>query len=136
MAIIIRFEEIEGWKQSRELALAVYQTTASTAFVKDLSLCDQMRRAAVSIMANIAEGFGRGGNKEFVQFLGHSPGSCAELKSHFYVALDTGMLARQQFEHLYRLAGATEGLISGFMKYLQNSTSRGRKFVKANNREP
>jgi four helix bundle protein len=136
MAPIIRFEDIEGWKKARELARAVYQAVASTPLARDFGLHDQMQRAAVLVMANIAEGFGRGGNRGFILFLGHARGSCAELKSHFYVALDAGMLAPGKFDYLYRLAGEAEGLVSDFMKYLQNSASRGRKFKNADNREP
>jgi len=141
MATILRFEDIDGWKKARELAQAVYRAGSSTPLGRDAGLRDQMQRAAVSIMANIAEGFGRGGNREFVQFLGHARGSCAELKSHLYVALDAGMIPPQQFDQIYRLAGEAEGLASGFMKYLQNSDVRGRKFRGGNaptteNRKP
>ncbi len=128
MATILRFEDIDGWKKARDLAQAVYRAGNSTPLGRDAGLRDQMQRAAVSIMANIADGFGRGGNKEFVQFLGHARGSCAELKSHLYVALDAGMITDQHFDQLYRLAGEAEGLTSGLMKYLQNSDVRGRKF--------
>ena len=136
MATITRFEDIEGWKKARELAQTVYQLTDSTAIARDFGLRDQLRRAAVSVMANIAEGFGRGGNREFILFLGHARGSCAELKSHFYVALDAGLLSKQGFARLYELASEMEGLVSGFMKYLQNSEARGRKFKNVDNREP
>jgi len=136
MATIIRVEDIEGWKKARELAQAVYQTVASTALVRDFGLRDQMPRAAVSIMANSAEGFGRGGNREFVLVLGRARGSCAELKSHCYVALDAGMLTGETFDRLSRLAGEAEGLVSGLMKYLQRSPARGRKFKDTDNREP
>jgi len=100
---MVRFAEIPGWKQNRELAPAVSQTTAA-AFAKNPILCDPMQRAAVSILANIDEGWSRGGRKEFGTFLGHSHGSCAERKSRLDVALDAGMLARQPFDRHYRLA--------------------------------
>ena len=77
---------------------------------------------------NIAEGFGRGGNKEFVAFLSYARGSCAETKSHLYVALDNGFSPQKDFGALYGLADETEGLISGLMKYLATSEARGRKF--------
>ena len=136
MPTITRFEDIEGWRKARELARLVSLVTKSGDVAKDYGLRDQMRRAAVSVMANIAEGFGRGGNKEFIQFLGHARGSSAELKSHFYVALDAGFMAENEFGRLYQLASETEALISGFMKYLQASDVRGRKFKTTENREP
>ena len=136
MPTITRFEDIEGWRKARELARLVSLVTKSGDVAKDYGLRDQMPRAAVSVMANIAEGFGRGGNKEFIQFLGHARGSSAELKSHFYVALDAGFMAKNEFGRLYRLASETEALISGFMKYLQASDVRGRKFKTTENREP
>ncbi|HET7536543.1 MAG TPA: four helix bundle protein [Candidatus Didemnitutus sp.] len=136
MATIRRFEEIEGWKKARELAREVYVATSGGTLARDFGLRDQMRRAAVSVMANIAEGFGRGGNKEFVQFLGHARGSCAEVKSHLYIAEDAGAMDHADFDRLYRLASEAEGLISGLMRYLQGSEVRGRKFKTTENREP
>ena len=135
MATITRFEDIEGWKKARELAQGVYRVTANGALARDFGLRDQFRRAATSVMANIAEGFGRGGNREFVQFLGHARGSCAEVKSHLYVAFDAAVLDKTEFDRLYRLASEAEALISGLMKYLQASAVRGRKFKTTENGE-
>jgi four helix bundle protein len=129
MATIKRFEDIEGWRKARELNQEILALTASGPLAKDYGFRDQIRRAGVSIMANIAEGFGRGGNKESIQFLGHARGSCAEVKSHLYVALDAGAVGAPEFERLYRLASEAEGLISGLMRYLQSSDTRGRKFM-------
>jgi four helix bundle protein len=136
MATITRFEDIEGWKKARELVQEIYALSSAGSFAKNFGLRDQIRRAATSVMANIAEGFGRGGNKEFVQFLGHARGSCAEVKSHLYVARDSGVMGQPDFDRLYRLASEAEGLISGLMRYLQNSDVRGRKFKTTENREP
>jgi four helix bundle protein len=135
MATFTRFEDIEGWQKGWHLTRSIYSATSRDLFAKDFGLRDQIRRSAVSIMANIAEGFGRGGNKEFVTFLSNARGSCAETKSHLYVALDCGLLPQLDFEAFYGLAGEAEGLISGLMKYLANSDTRGRKF-KTVNREP
>ncbi len=135
MATFTRFEDIESWQKARHLARAIYLATSQGPFAKDYGLRDQIRRSAVSIMANIAEGFGRGGNKEFVVFLGYARGSCAEVKSHLYVAFDSGLLVQGDFDSLYALAGEIEGLISGLMKYLAASEARGRKFNQPN-REP
>jgi len=79
-------------------------------------------------MANIAEGFEREGNKEFVQFLTHSKGSAAEVKSHLYVALDARFITDSQFESTYQLADETGRLIGGFIRYLESSPYPGRKF--------
>ncbi len=136
MATITRFEDIERWKKARELARHVYALCDQGMLARDFGLRDQLRRATVSIMANIAEGFGRGGNREFIQFLGYARGSAAEVKSHLYVASDVGALAPPDFERLYRLASEAEALISGLMKYLQGAEFRGRKFKSTVNREP
>jgi four helix bundle protein len=135
MATFTRFEEIDGWKKARELVGEVNRISAAGAFARDFGLRDQIRRASVSVMANIAEGFGRGGNREFVAFLSMARGSCAEVKSHAYVALDAGYLSATEFDRLQHLAGEAEALISGLMKYLAASDARGRKFCKPN-REP
>lgn len=139
MATFTRFEQIESWQKARLLASAVYRVTAEVAFARDFGLRDQIRRSAVSIMANIAEGFGRGGNKEFNSFLSMARGSAIEVKSHLYVALDASLITEQSFESLYKLASESEALISGLMKYLANSETRGRKFNQtalAPNRKP
>ncbi len=136
MATITRFEDVEGWKKARDLAREVYLVGNSGLFAKDYGLRDQIRRAVTSVMANVAEGFGRGGNKEFIQFLGHARGSCAEVKSYLYVALDARFLERSDFDRLYQLASEAEALISGLMKYLQGADMRGRKFGTTVNREP
>lgn len=135
MATFTRFEDIEGWRKARELTRDVYRVTAGGDFGRDFGLRDQIRRASVSIMANVAEGFGRGGNKEFIAFLSTARGSCAEVKSHLYVALDAGLLNQGTFDALFVRASETEGLVSGLMKYLAASEARGRKFA-PRNREP
>jgi len=128
MASINRFEDIEAWKKARELARAVYRMSSSGPLARDFGLRDQMRRAAVSVMSNIAEGFGRSGDKEFSQFLSIAKGSVAEVKAQFYVALDTGYLNQLAFDQLYVLANETERLLAGFMLYLQKSAFKGRKY--------
>jgi len=128
MATFTRFEQIESWQKARLLAAEVYRMTAEGVFARDFGLRDQIRRSSVSVMANIAEGFGRGGNKEFISFLSVARGSAVEVKSHLYVALDAGLIAENSFQSLYKLASESEALISGLMKYLANSDTRGRKF--------
>jgi four helix bundle protein len=128
MASIQRFEEIEAWQKGRELTRRIYQITAKENFARDFTLKDQIKRAAISITSNIAEGFERGGNREFIQFLAMAKGSASELKSQLYTALDIGYIGQKEFDELYKIAHSIVLLISGFMKYLQQSELRGRKF--------
>ena len=132
MAKIERFEDIEAWKRSRALTKKVYDCTKQRGFEKDFGLKDQIRRASVSTMSNIAEGFERGGNKEFLQFLATAKGSSGEVRSQLYVALDQGYITQQQFNDMYKDAEAISKMVGGFMGYLQKSTLRGSKYVKRN----
>jgi four helix bundle protein len=125
---IERFEDIIAWQNARELTKEVYECTKNGGFSKDFGLRQQIQRSSVSAMANIAEGYERGGDKEFVQFLSNSKGSCSEVKSHLYVAADQGYITKSRFEQLYKQADEVSRLISGFMTYLQQSDFRGRKF--------
>jgi len=129
---IERFEDIEAWKAGWELTKAVYQATRVPAFARDFGLVDQVRRAAVSITSNIAEGFERGGDKEFIQALMVARGSSGEVRSQLYVALDEGYITTSQFEELTGQAMAVSRLIAGFIKYLQGSELRGSKFKRGN----
>jgi four helix bundle protein len=115
---IERFKDIEAWKEARNIVNSVY---SADGLKRDYSLTDQVKRAAISIMANIAEGFSRKGNKEFMQFLFIAKASAAELQSHFYVALDQGYVKREQFDTLYEDIDRVQRKISNFIKYL-NST--------------
>ena len=128
MATFERFEDIEGWKKARQLTKEIYNVTSAGQFARDYGLRDQIRRAAVSIMSNIAEGFERDGNKEFLQFLSVAKGSTAEVQAQLYVALDADFISQLEFEKLYKLASDTGSLIAGFMRYLYNSDFKGNKF--------
>jgi four helix bundle protein len=127
MAKVKRFEDLKSWKKARALTKEVYRTTLTGSFAKDFGLRDQMRRAAVSILSNIAEGFERGGDKEFLQFLAIAKGSAGELRAKLYVALDQNYLGPERFDLLHREAIEISQLISGFMKYLKESDLRGSK---------
>ena len=128
IARIERFEDVEGWKKGRVLAGEIYRVTSSGEFSRDFGLRDQVRRAAVSIPSNIAEGFERGGDREFRQFLAHAKGSTGELKTHLYIALDLGFIGRERFDHLYGQASEIGRILGGLMKYLSQSNLRGRKY--------
>ncbi len=128
MGKIQKFEDILAWQKARELTRGVYAHSKTGAFAKDFGLKDQIQRASVSIMGNVAEGYDRGGDKEFIQFLSVSKGSCAEVKSHLYVALDQQYINPTQFNQLYNSADEVSRLLAGFMAYLKQSDLRGRKF--------
>ena len=128
MAKITRFEEIESWKRSRELTRLIYRITLKQKFSRDFGLRDQIRRAAVSILSNIAEGFERDGDKEFIQFLSLAKGSCGELRAQLYVALDQEYIDQQEFLALRNLAVEISRMISGLIKYLRQSGMQGRKY--------
>jgi four helix bundle protein len=122
------FEEIEAWKLARTLVKQVYVASDKAIGARDFSLHDQMRRSAVSIMANIAEGFERSGTKEFIQFLSLSKGSAGELKSHFYVAYDLGYFDNALFLSLSDQASMVGSKIGALVQYLRRSAFRGSKF--------
>ncbi len=120
MATIERFEDILGWQKARKVTSVVYEITGQGNFSKDFGLRDQIRRSSVSIMANIAEGFGRKSDKEFANFLNYAHGSVAETQSHLYVALDLKYLDQDQFDTVYMMLDETSRIIMGFSKHLRS----------------
>ena len=125
------FEDLEIWKDARLLTRGIYQLTKDLKFSKDFALRDQIRRAAVSIMSNIAEGFERGGNQEFVQFLYIAKASCGEVRSQLYVALDQGYATSNDSEKLLQLFRRLSGMISNLITYLRESDMKGEKFIRS-----
>lgn len=121
MAKIEQFEDIKGWQLGRELVRKIYEVTRSGEFSRDFGLSDQIRRAAVSVMSNIAEGFERNSTKEFIQFLYIARGSAGEVRSQLYVALDLGYVTEIAFGELLMKAEETSKAIFGFIKYLRSS---------------
>jgi four helix bundle protein len=134
MATITKFEDIEAWQKGRTLKQVLYRHSRQGEFAKDFTLRDQIRRAAMSVTANIAEGFERGGNREFIQFLSTSKGSCGEVQDHLYTAMDESYITKSEFEALYAQTAEVARLLGGFMKYLQGSEIRGNKFRPATSR--
>ena len=127
MAAIYRFEDLDCWKMARTLCQLVHEITGLGAFAKDYSLKDQINRSSGSTMDNIAEGFERGGNKEFIQFLFISKASCAEVKSQLYRARDRGYINEIKLEEIYALADETAKRIQGLISYLYQSSNKGFK---------
>lgn len=117
---INRFEDIEAWQKARNLVKRVYGVCRVESYKKDYNLIDQTRRAAISVMANIAEGFARRTDREFINFLGMAHASAAELQSHLYVALDQNYISERDFKELYSLADEVSRMIQGFITYLKN----------------
>jgi len=118
MANIERFEDIEAWEKARLLVELVYKETGKGAFAKDFGLRDQIRRAAVSVMSNIAEGFERNSDKEFRQFLYISKGSAGEVRSLLYTAMDLNYINKTLYESLMERVIIISQKLSGFIKYL------------------
>ena len=108
-----RFEDLIAWQKARRLTAEVYRATAQGGFARDFGLKDQVRRAAVSVMANIAEGFERGRAREFHHFLCLAKASCAELRSHLYVALDAQYLSQEQFDRMGAAAEEVGRVVGG-----------------------
>jgi four helix bundle protein len=125
------FEDLNVWKQARQLTQEVYRLTKTETFFKDFGLRDQIRRAAISVMSNIAEGFERGGNQEFVQFLYVAKASCGEVRSQLYVALDQGYAMSNDSEKLLQLFRRLSGMISNLITYLRKSDMKGEKFIRS-----
>jgi len=116
---IERFEDIEAWKEARTLVNMAYDISATDNFSKDSYLRSQIRSASVSIMSNISEGFDRGTNREFTQFLIIARASCSEVKSHLYIAMDRKYVTADRFQEIYDQASKTTSLIDGFIRYLR-----------------
>ncbi len=131
MATIEKFEDILAWQKGRELTRLIYRVSNCGSFAKDFTLKDQIRRACISITSNIAEGFERGGTREFIQFLSHSKGSCGEVRSQLYVARDENYLSDENWQDLYHRSLEISRLLDGFIAYLQKTEVKGRKFQEA-----
>jgi four helix bundle protein len=125
------FEDLNVWKQARQLTQETYRLTRTERFLKDFGLRDQMQRAAVSIMSNIAEGFERGGNQEFVQFLYVAKASCGEVRSQLYVALDQGYVTENETDKLLQSFKRLSGMIRNLVTYIRQSEMKGEKFMRS-----
>ncbi|MCO6452658.1 MAG: four helix bundle protein [Caldilineales bacterium] len=118
MAGIRRFEEIHAWQEARELTKQMYALCADGSLARDFGLRDQMQRAAVSTMTNIAEGFGNSSNVEFARFLEIARRSALEVQSLLYVAVDVGHISETNFRTIYQQAEKTKAMIGGFRRFV------------------
>jgi four helix bundle protein len=122
------FEDLEIWKSARALTSEIYRFTAGGDFARDYGLRDQIRRASVSVMSNIAEGYERSGNQELMQFLSIAKGSCGEVRAQLYVAMDQAYIASNDAEKLIDQCKKLSIMISNFMEYLKGSPYKGHKY--------
>ena len=119
MATIKRFEELECWQEAREFVKLIYELTKKAKFRRDFELVSQLRRSAVSSMANIAEGFHRNSNRDFMKFLDYSRSSVAESVSHCYVALDQNYIDEKEMEQVKQQADIVWKKVNNFITYLK-----------------
>jgi four helix bundle protein len=129
MSTVKKFEDLECWQSARKLCKLVYKLTRKEKFSKDFSIVNQIRDSSGSVMDNIPEGFDRGGNKEFVQFLSISRGSLGELKSQLYRSLDQDYIDEEEFQEAYELSDITDKQITGLINYLKFSDKKGFKYL-------
>lgn len=121
---IVSFTDIKAWQHARQLVSDIYKACLQDKIRKDYGFVDQIRRAAVSIMSNIAEGFDSGSPNSFIQFLNYSYRSASEVESLLYVALDVGYIDKPLFDDLISKTQSTKKLVGGFINYLKQSNKR------------
>ena len=125
MSTVSKFEDLDVWKLSRELNKIIGLLIRDKVFERNFRLIRQIEGSSGSIMDNIAEGFERGTRAEFIQFLGYSKGSCGELRSQLYRALDLQYINLDQFKELSKMAMRVSSMLQGFIGYLQNTNMNG-----------
>ena len=123
-----RFEDLKVWQKSRDLTRTIYELSGKKTFSNDWPLSNQIRKAAISITSNIAEGFEREGRSEFIQFLSIAKGSTGEVRSQLYISLDQKYISDSEFRQAYNLPLEVSAMIRGLIGYLQNSNLKGSKY--------
>ena len=129
MSSIQKFEDLKVWQKAREVNLGIYKLSNKGSFSKDFGLRDQIRRASVSVLSNIAEGFERNGNKEFSQFLSIAKASAAEVRAQLYVAKDLEYISNDEFTEVVNGLIEVSKMLSGLMSYLKTTEIKGSKFM-------
>ena len=124
MGKIEKFEDIRAWQSAREVVNRIYEISQDEKFKRDYTLGDQIKRASISIMSNVAEGFSRQSRKEFIQFLFIAEGSAAEVQSQLYIALDQGYISEKEFKEIYDKTEEAAKLLSKFITYLKSLNKR------------
>lgn len=114
-----RFEDLHVWQKARELNRQIYLATKTTTFARDFALRDQIRRASISVMSNLAEGFDRGSRNEFQRFVAIAKGSCAEVQSQLYAAMDIGYMTSEQCKSLLEQAKEVSRMLGGLRRSLK-----------------
>jgi four helix bundle protein len=128
MGTFKKFEDMEVWKKSMVLTIGIYKITNQPVFSRDFYLVNQLRKSSVSVASNIAEGFERDGNKEFINFLYIAKGSCGELRCQLYIAKDQQYLQAESFQEMYNLATEISVSLNKLIKYLQETDYKGIKY--------
>lgn len=124
-----KLEDLKAWQEAKVLAVGIYRVTVKNELAKDYNFSNQLRRAAVSVPSNIAEGYGRGGNKEFVQFLSIAKGSLYEIKTQLEIANELKYIDENSFVELSAQAVKVIKIVSGLLAYIKESDFRGSKFA-------
>jgi len=128
MSKVERFEDLKIWQLARELCQMIHKLTIKDQFSRDFKLVGQINGSSGSIMDNIAEGFERDGNKEFIQFLTFSKGSCGETRSQLYRALDYQYITQDEFDAAYKMTLEESKMLKSFIQYLKDSELKGNRF--------
>lgn len=129
MAIAKRFEDLDVWIAAKDVAVLVYKITENEHLKKDFGLKDQIRRASISVISNIAESFERNGNREFIQFLSIAKGSAGEVRAQLYIIRELNFINEEEFVLLYEKVTQVSKMLSGFINYLKQSELKGTKYM-------
>ncbi|MDP1799776.1 MAG: four helix bundle protein [Bacteroidota bacterium] len=123
-----KFEDLEVWIAAKDFCVSIYKITENEKLKKDFGLKDQIRRASISIISNISEGFERNGNKEFIQFLSYSKGSAGEVRAQLYIIKELEFITDKEFRELNDKITQISKMLSGFINYLKQSELKGTKY--------